>query len=101
VDPERDDAETLAAYVGAFSDNLVGVRGAHEDLAGFAENLNVAFARVPLATADGSYDPNLYQVDHTANIVIVNPRGHYHGLIKYPHQAATIVATFQSLAANF
>ena len=50
---------------------------------------------------DGSADPNSYLVDHSANIVIINPRGHYHGFIKYPQQADTIVAAFQSLAANF
>lgn len=90
VDPERDDVQTLASYVGAFSADFLGARGERAATAALATNLNVAFAQVP-ANGGG------YQVDHTANIVIVNPRGHYHGFIKMPHQADTIVATFETL----
>ena len=101
VDPERDDAETLAAYTTAFSPDFVGVRGSREAVAAFAEQVNVAFAKVPVTNENGQPDPDNYQVDHTANIVIINPRGHYHGFIKYPQQADTIVAAYQSLSANF
>lgn len=94
VDPERDDLETLGAYVHAFSPRFMGVGGQREDIAGFATQVNVAFARMP---GDGQG----YQVDHTANIVIVNPRGHYHGFAKMPHQADTIVAAYRSLANRF
>ena len=94
VDPERDDLETLGAYAQAFSPRFLGVRGERDAIAGFATQVNVAFARVP---GEGGG----YEVDHTANIVIVNPRGHYHGFAKMPHQADTIVASFKSLAENF
>lgn len=116
VDPEYDDADRLAAYVGAFSENLLGVSGPVSALAVLTEQLNVAFAKVPAATTTANTEGKpteetigepieeaigAYQVDHTANIVIVNPEGHYHGFIKFPQQADTIVTTFQSLAANF
>jgi len=101
VDPERDDAETLAAYVTAFSPDFIGVRGSREAIAGFAEQVNVAFAKVPVLDENGEPRADAYQVDHSANIVIINPRGHYHGFIKYPQQADTIVAAFRSLAADF
>jgi len=101
VDPERDDAESLAAYTTAFSPDFIGVRGNRDAIAAFAEQVNVAFAKVPVVDENGEPDPDAYQVDHTANIVIINPRGHYHGFIKYPQQADTIVAAFRSLAADF
>ncbi len=101
VDPERDDAQRLAAYVGAFSESFLGAGGELREVATFAEQLNVAFAKVPVFNPAGGADGSRYQVEHTANIVIVNPAGHYHGFIKYPQQADTIVATFQSLSANF
>jgi len=94
VDPERDDLDTLGRYVQAFSPRFIGVGGERDDIAAFATQVNVAFARMPGDEAG-------YQVDHTANIVIVNPRGHYHGFAKMPHQADTIVATYRSLAARF
>ncbi|HEY5645487.1 MAG TPA: SCO family protein [Pseudomonadales bacterium] len=101
VDPERDDAQTLAAYTTAFAPDFMGVRGDREQTAAFAAQVNVAFAKMPVLDAQGESDPDAYQVDHTANIVIINPRGHYHGFIKYPQQADTIVAAFRSLVANF
>jgi len=94
VDPERDDAETLGRYVEAFSPRFLGVRGDRAATAGLATQLNVAFAQVP----DGAGG---YQVDHTANIVIINPRGHYHGFIRMPHKAETLVAAYRSLSASF
>jgi len=94
VDPERDDAETLGRYVEAFSPRFLGVRGDREATAALTTQLNVAFAQVPDAAGG-------YQVDHTANIVIINPRGHYHGFIRMPHEADTLVAAYRSLAATF
>lgn len=90
VDPGRDDAETLARYVQAFSPTFIGVRGDRAATAELASQVNVVFAQVP---AEGGG----YQVDHSGNIVIVNPRGHYHGFAKMPHRADTIVATYLSL----
>jgi protein SCO1/2 len=90
VDPERDTREALAKYVGAFSPSFVGVRGNRAATAEFTTQVNVAFAQVP--TDDGGYT-----VDHSANIVIVNPRGHYVGFAKMPHQADTIADTFLTL----
>jgi protein SCO1 len=91
VDPERDDQDTLATYVQAFSEDFVGVRGDLPSTAAFATQVNAAFAMVP-------GDNGGYQVDHTANIVIVNPRGHYHGFARTPHNVDTIVEAYRSLS---
>ena len=66
------------------------------------QQVNVAFAKVPMPMArqaPGS-EPG-YTVDHTGNLVIINPRGHYHGFIKLPHKSETIRLTYQTLAAQF
>jgi protein SCO1/2 len=42
-----------------------------------------------------------YSVDHTGNIVIVNPRGHYQGFIKMPHDAEKILLGYRSITAAF
>ena len=107
VDPERDSIESLARYATAFSPRFLGVTGPREDLVGLTTQVNVAFAKVPLteppplesAAADVAADA--YTVDHTGNIVIINPRGHYHGFIKLPHDSETIRLTFQTLASQF
>jgi len=101
VDPERDDGQTLGPYVTAFADEFIGVRGTVAAVAGFAEQLHAAFAKVPALDISDAAEPGGYQVEHTANIVIINPHGRYHGFIKYPQQADTIVVAFESLTANF
>ena len=83
VDPERDDASTLGRYVRAFSPDFVGVNGSRDSIASVATQVNVAFGKVP----DGEGG---YTVDHSGNIVIINPHGHYAGFIKLPHKASTI-----------
>lgn len=83
VDPERDDAATLGRYVRSFSGSFTGITGSREAIADFATQVNVAFGKIP----DGEGG---YTVDHTGNIVIINPQGHYKGFIKIPHSSATI-----------
>lgn len=95
VDPLRDSPEVMGEYVQAFSPRFLGVRADREATALFAQQVNAAFGKVPSDDEDG------YTMDHTGNIVIINPKGHYHGFIKSPHKAQTIQLTYQSLAASF
>ncbi len=93
VDPERDSGEMLASYVGAFSQQFTGVTGSLDELASLGQQLNVAFMKVP--AADGGYS-----VDHTGNIVVVNPQGHYHAFMKQPHDPDRIVLAYRSIASS-
>ena len=95
VDPERDDLSALGEYARAFSPSFTGVTGSITNLATFATQVNAAFQKVPGASGEP------YQIDHTGNLVIVNPRGHYHGFIKLPHTRAKLVETFRTLRASF
>ena len=107
VDPERDSTENLAKYATAFSPRFLGVTGPREDLVGLTTQVNVAFAKVPLdepalpGSASADIAADAYTVDHTGNIVIINPRGHYHGFIKLPHDSETIRLTYQTLASQY
>ncbi len=94
VDPERDTPDILGPYATAFSSDFYGVYGEREDIAEFAQQVNAAFGKLPA-------DDGGYTMDHTGNIVLINPKGHYHGFIKLPHKAETIRLTYQSLAARF
>lgn len=93
-DPERDSMERLTQYVQAFAPEFVGLRGGLVESAEFARQLNARFDKVP-------DDNGGYTIDHTANIVIINPKGHYHGFMKYPQRAETIRATHLSLSRSF
>ncbi len=94
VDPERDGEQQLHNYVNAFSDDFAGVRGDRASLAAFAQQLNSTFMSVP----DGEGG---YTVDHSSQIVIINPYGHYQGFVKMPHSAETLRLAYQSLSRDF
>lgn len=89
VDPARDTVEQLASYVPYFNEDFTGVTGDFLDLFRFATNLNTPFRKVP-----GQGDD--YVVDHSANVVLINPRGDYHGFFKAPLDLAKMKVTYRS-----
>ncbi|TXS93689.1 SCO family protein [Parahaliea maris] len=89
VDPARDTPEQLAQYVPYFNPEFVGVTGEFLDIHRFATALNTPFRKVP---GEGEN----YQVDHSANVVLINPRGDYHGFFKAPLDLAKMKVTYRS-----
>ncbi len=89
VDPARDTVEQLAGYVPFFNEDFVGVTGEFLDIHRFATALNTPFRKVP------GQDEN-YLVDHSANVILINPRGDYHGFFKAPLDQAKMKVTYRS-----
>ena len=89
VDPARDTVEQLAAYVPYFNPDFIGVTGEFLDIHRFATALNTPFRKVPGQADD-------YLVDHSANVVLINPRGDYHGFFKAPLDLAKMKLTYRS-----
>ena len=89
VDPARDTEEQLAGYVPFFNPDFIGVTGEFLDIHRFATALNTPFRKVP------GQDEN-YLVDHSANVVLINPRGDYHGFFKAPLDLAKMKTTYRS-----
>jgi protein SCO1 len=92
VDPARDTVEKLASYVPYFNPDFIGVTGEFLEIHRFATALNTPFRKVM-----GEGDD--YQVDHSANVVLINPRGHYHGFFKAPLDLAKMKLTYRSARA--
>lgn len=93
LDPARDTPEVLEQYVSAFSKDFIGVTGEFLTLRRFANELNVAFAKVTQGDD--------YTVDHSGNIVLINPRGDYHGFLKPPFENEKLTLTFTSIYRGF
>lgn len=89
VDPARDTVEQLATYVPYFNSEFVGVTGEFLPIHAFATALNTPFRKVPGQGED-------YQVDHSSNVVLINPRGDYHGFFKAPLDLAKMKTTYRS-----
>jgi protein SCO1/2 len=90
VDPARDSAEQLAGYVPYFNPDFVGITGEFLAIHRFATALNTPFRKVP---GQGEN----YAIDHSANVVLINPRGDYHGFFKAPLDQAKMTATYLSV----
>ena len=92
VDPDRDTPERLARYVPAFNPTFTGYTGTFDETVKLAEQLNVAFGKVP-----GDV-PGSYLVDHSASLVLIDPNGRYAGFIKAPHNASKIQRVLKGLS---
>jgi protein SCO1/2 len=92
VDPDRDTPERLAQYVPAFNPDFIGYTGTFEETVKLAEQLNIAFGKVP-----GSV-PGSYLVDHSASLILINPEGRYAGFIKSPHNSSNIQRIISGLS---
>lgn len=90
VDPARDTVAQLAQYVPYFNEDFIGVTGEFLDIHRFATALNTPFRKV------AGQSPENYQVDHSANVVLINPRGDYHGFFKAPLDKAQMKLTYRS-----
>ena len=78
VDPGRDSPEKLAQYVDFFDKSFVGVTSDPANLKALTQQLNVAFALV------GDTTTNEYLVEHSGQVVLVNPKGDYQGFLRPP-----------------
>ena len=89
VDPARDTPERLAQYVPYFHADFVGVTGDFTDILSFAQRLNAPFRKV--SEPDGAY-----QMEHSANVMLMNPRGDYHGFFRAPLDIPKMRVTLRS-----
>lgn len=77
VDPERDTPERIAAYLAHFDPDLVGATGSRDAIESFTRGLGLAQVRNP-----GVGDE--YTVDHSAALVLIDPRVRYAGYFQPP-----------------
>jgi protein SCO1/2 len=98
VDPDRDKVEMLSDYVQYFDEDFVGVTGDAQMIKALTLQMSVVYMKVPVdnGTASGSLDDNVYNVDHSSALLLVNPEGKLFAFLNPPHDAATILKDFQT-----
>ena len=73
IDPERDTAKQLNAYVDNFHPSMVGLTGAPEELATTARAYRVFFGRAKGAEEESTD----YLMDHSSIVFLMDPDGEY------------------------
>jgi len=89
VDPARDTPDRLAQYVPYFHPDFIGVTGDFADILSVAQRVNAPFRKV--SEPDGGY-----QMEHSANVMLMNPRGDYHGFFRAPLDIPKMRVTLRS-----
>jgi protein SCO1/2 len=77
IDPERDTAEILKAYVGGFSPDAVALRGTLEQTRDAAKEFKVYFAKAAGSSAAS------YTMDHTAGAFVFDRQGRVRLFVRY------------------
>ncbi len=85
VDPGRDRPEVLASYVKYFNPGFTGATAQMEQLVSLTRSLGIAHKIRNQVEGNPVYD-----VDHSAAIVLVNPKVEFAGLFGAPHDSATM-----------
>lgn len=93
VDPDRDTAALLKAYMGSFDPSFVALRGSAEQTAATAKEFKVFYAKVPGKT-EGSYT-----VDHTAGSYVFDAAGKVRLFVRYGSGAEALAADLKTLLA--
>ena len=94
LDPERDTVEKMALYVPYFNEDFIGVTGNPYSILGLSTQLTIAYTKVDLGEDN-------YTVDHSTQVVLINPKGHYHGFFKAPHGEVAMRQTWRSIQDTF
>ena len=93
VDPERDTPASMAPYMGYFNPSFMALTGNPAALKTLATEVNAFFARVE---RDGDL---AYLMDHSANIVLIDPAGQYRGYIEPPLDPQILTSVIQQLVS--
>ncbi len=84
VDSQRDTPEKLAEYVRFFDNDFIGITGSDEQISALTRQLGIVFLKKPGNTKDD------YLIDHSAQILLINPQSEWVGVFSAPHEAETL-----------
>jgi protein SCO1/2 len=93
IDPDRDSAASLAAYVHAFSADFIGVRGESTALAPLLKSLNAIAVKEPLP--DGNYT-----MDHSATLYLLDGQGRLAAVFSPPFKVPALTDDLHRIAST-
>lgn len=89
IDPNRDNITQLKSYLSNFHPNIIGLTGSEDQITKIADSYKVYYSKV-----EPDSDSDLYQMDHSSIIYMMNKNGNY---IKHFSSKATSDEIFTEL----
>jgi len=94
IDPERDTAALLKAYIANFDASFVALRGTHDQTVAAAKEFKVFFAKAPGKT------PETYSMDHTAASFLFDAQGRVRVFSRYGAGTQALTDDLKTLLAE-
>ena len=92
VDPERDTPGQLKDYTAYFDPDFVAVTGPHSELQPLTIKLGIAYR-----IEEHESGAEMYNVDHSASILLLDPEGRLHGVFPSPHDVPAMARELRRL----
>lgn len=92
VDPDRDTPELLKQYVSYFDPSFIGVTGKADEIDKLTGQLGILYG-----FEDKDPETGNYNVNHSAQFILIDPQGRMRAVISPPHDPATIASNFQTI----
>lgn len=94
VDPARDTAEVLKAYVASFGPDFIALRGTPDEIKAAAKQFKVFYAKVPGKTESS------YTMDHTAGSYVFDTQGRVRLFTRYGTGAEALASDLRRLLSD-
>jgi len=91
VDPKRDSLKHLKEYVGYFHPDFLGATGSKAQIDKLAKQVGAVYM------FDGDTSGDDYIVNHSATIVLIDPKGRWVARFNPPHKASELAAEYRRL----
>lgn len=96
VDPNRDTPDKLKNYVQYYQKDFVGVTGKLDNIDMLTNQLNVLYGY-----EDAEEGSTNYVVNHSSQIILVDPKGQMRAVLSTPHIPEEIVKSFKAIQAYY
>jgi len=93
IDPQRDSAENMSVYLGAFSKDFIGARGDEAQLAPLLKSLSAIAAQEKLP--DGGYT-----MDHSATLYLLDTQARLAAVFSPPFKTADLTTDLHRIATD-
>lgn len=92
VDPGRDTVAKLNRFVTAFNPHFIGVRGNMDETIALEKQLHVT-----VSTAQKKSNENDIAIDHSMDILVLNPEGNVQAYFLYPQRPELMAKDYKTL----
>lgn len=90
VDPDRDSVARMKSYINAFNPHFIGARAPIQETVALENQLHIVATKVQ--TDEKGKDH--YTINHTADVLLFNPKGELQALLSYPHEAKELAKEY-------